>query len=128
MGGVLEDRLGAKNVMIASLVLMVICALLVFVLNGLGAWVFWVFGLLLCIFVGPVQSASRSYLARLIPAGHEGEIFGLYATTGRAVSFLAPAAFTLAVAVGGATIYGILGIALVLLFGVALLIPVGRHR
>lgn len=128
LGGILEDRLGPKNVMVSSLVLMVICALLVFVLNPLGAWVFWVFGLLLCIFVGPVQSASRSYLARLIPAGHEGEIFGLYATTGRAVSFLAPAAFTLAVALGGATIFGILGIALVLLVGVALLIPIGRAR
>ena len=128
LGGVLEDRLGPKNVMVSSLILMVVCALLVFILHPLGTWVFWAFGLLLCIFVGPVQSASRSYLARLIPPGHEGEIFGLYATTGRAVSFLAPAAFTLAITLGGATIYGILGIALVLLLGVALLIPVGRIR
>lgn len=48
------------------------------------------------VFIGfchPTQSASRTYLARLIPAGREGEVFGLYATTGRAVSFLAPATF-----------------------------------
>jgi UMF1 family MFS transporter len=128
LGGLLEDRLGAKNVMVGSIVLMVLCGLLVFILNPLGTWVFWVFGLLLCIFVGPVQSASRAYLAKLIPAGHEGEIFGLYATTGRAVSFLAPTAFTIAVAIGGATIFGILGIVLVLLVGVLLLIPVGAAR
>lgn len=128
LAGLFEDRLGAKNVMVASIVLMVLCGLLVFVLNPLGSWVFWVFGLLLCIFVGPVQSASRSYLAKLIPAGHEGEIFGLYATTGRAVSFLAPAAFTVAVSLGGSTIFGILGIVLVLLVGVLLLIPVGAAR
>ena len=128
VGGLVEDRVGAKNVMVTSLVFMSLCGLLVFILNPLGTWVFWVFGLLLCIFVGPVQSASRSYLARLIPAGLEGEIFGLYATTGRAISFLAPAAFTLAITLGGSTIYGILGIILVLLVGVGLLIPVRAHR
>ncbi|PRI11239.1 hypothetical protein B4915_10350 [Leucobacter massiliensis] len=122
--GGFEDRLGAKPVMVWSIVLMVFCAMLVFVLHDLGAWVFWSFGLLLCIFVGPVQSASRSYLARIIPPGREGEIFGLYATTGRAVTFMAPAAFTLAIALGGATIFGILGIAIVLLAGLLLLLPV----
>lgn len=122
--GIFEDRLGAKRVMIWSILLMVICAMLVFALRDAGSWVFWVFGLLLCIFVGPVQSASRSFLARLIPAGREGEIFGLYATTGRAVSFLAPAGFTVAVAIGGATIFGIIGIGAVLLLGLLLLLPV----
>lgn len=122
--GLFEDRLGAKNVMMASIVSMVVFAMLVFILNPLGTWVFWVFGLLLCIGVGPVQSASRSYLAKLIPPGKEGEIFGLYATTGRAVSFLSPAAFAIAVSLGGATIFGIIGIAAVLLVGLLLLIPV----
>lgn len=122
--GFFEDRIGAKQVMVFSILLMVVCGLLVFVLNPLGSWVFWVFGLTLCIFVGPVQSASRSFLARLIPPGREGEIFGLYATTGRAVSFLAPAAFTVAVTLGGATIFGILGISIVLLIGLLLLLPV----
>lgn len=126
--GYLEDRIGAKTVMIFSILLMVVCGMLIFLLNPLGAWVFWTFGLTLSVFVGPVQSASRSFLARLIPPGREGEIFGLYATTGRAVSFLAPAAFTAAVALGGSTIYGILGIALVLLIGLLLLLPVRAER
>ncbi|WP_449278491.1 MFS transporter [Leucobacter sp. GX24907] len=122
--GLLEDRIGAKPVMVWSLVLMVTCGLLLFILAPLGTWVFWAFGLVLCIFVGPVQSSSRTFLSRLIPSGREGEIFGLYAMTGRAVSFLAPAAFTLAVATGGATIYGALGLVLVLLVGLLLLLPV----
>ena len=122
--GFIEDRAGAKAIMVWSILLMVASALLVFILAPLGTWVFWVFGLVLCIFVGPVQSASRTFLTRLIPEGREGEIFGLYATTGRAVSFLAPAAFTLAVTLGGAAIFGILGIALVLLVGLVLLVPV----
>ncbi|MBK0417552.1 MFS transporter [Leucobacter sp. CSA1] len=128
LGGFLEDRFSAKGVMLASLAAMVVGLMLVFLLAPLGPWVFWVFGLASSIFVGPVQSASRSYLARLIPPGREGEIFGLYATTGRAVSFLAPAAFTAAVALGGATISGTLGIALVLLAGLLLLLPVRAER
>lgn len=128
VAGYVEDHIGAKQIMVWSIVFMVIAAMLVFVLAPLGTWVFWVFGLLLCIFVGPVQSSSRSFLSRLIPQGREGEIFGLYATTGRAVSFLAPAAFTLAVSLGGSTLYGILGIALVLLVGLLLLLPVKTKR
>lgn len=124
LGGVLEDRVGAKRIMVWSLVSMVITGLLVLAFSSAGTWVFWAFGLLLTVFVGPVQSSSRTYLARVIPPGREGEIFGLYATTGRAVSFLAPAAFTIAVALSGATIFGILGIVLVLLLGLLLLLPI----
>ena len=91
-----------------------------------GTTTFWVFGLFLCLFVGPAQSSSRAYLARLAPHGESGELFGLYATTGRAVSFLAPALFTLCITVatplvapGEAQRWGILGIMVVLLAGPA---------
>ena len=58
------------------------------------------------------------------PPGREGELFGLYATTGRAVSFLAPAMFALFIALFGAQRWGILGIGLVLLLGLAAFLPV----
>ena len=85
---------------------------------------FWIAGLFLTLFVGPVQAASRSFLARITPVGREGEIFGLYATTGRAVSFLAPGLFTLFVAMTGDTRFGIIGIVIVLLAGLGLMLPV----
>jgi UMF1 family MFS transporter len=85
---------------------------------------FWIFGLLLCLFVGPAQSASRTFLARVIPPGREGEVFGLYATTGRAATFIAPTLFGIFVALGGAQYWGILAIVLVLLIGLLLLLPV----
>ena len=122
--GLLDDRLGAKPVIMASLIGLVVAGLAVFFFHDGGQIVFWTFGLALCLFVGPAQSASRSFLARLIPAGREGEVFGLYATTGRAVSFLAPTAFALFVTFGGAQYWGILGIILVIFVGLLLLIPV----
>ena len=64
--------------------MLVSCTVLLFVS---GPAMFWVFGLLLCLFVGPAQSASRTYLIRMTPVGKEGQILGLYAMTGRAVSF-----------------------------------------
>ncbi|ARC58259.1 hypothetical protein AS850_14330 [Frondihabitans sp. 762G35] len=121
--GSLDDRLGAKRIIVGSLVGLVIAALVVLFV-GTAQLGFWICGLFLCLFVGPVQSASRSFLARVTPPGREGEVFGLYATTGRAVSFLAPALFTLFVAVTGDTRFGIIGIALVLLLGLLLMLRV----
>ncbi len=131
--GALDDRLGPKRVIMGSLVAMILAGLGVFFFHERGASIFWALGLLLCVFVGPAQSASRTFLARLIPKGKEGELFGLYATTGRAVSFLAPAAFSLAITLGVAVTgltareaeyWGILGIVLVLTVGLLLLLPV----
>ncbi|RWZ53030.1 MFS transporter [Labedella phragmitis] len=126
--GLLDDRLGAKPVIIVALIGLVLAGLAVFVLHDGGQTVFWIFGLALCLFVGPAQSAARSYLARMVPAGEEGEIFGLYATTGRAVSFLAPMAFGIFVAIGGAQYWGILGIVTVLAVGLVLLLFVRPPR
>jgi UMF1 family MFS transporter len=130
--GLLDDRFGPKPVIVTALVGLLVCAAFVFALHDGGQTVFWTFGLALCAFVGPAQSASRSFLSRRIPTGREGEIFGLYATTGRAASFLAPAMFTLFIGIGAAVsapganvqYWGIIGIALVLLVGLLLLIPV----
>ncbi|MGH7428274.1 MAG: MFS transporter, partial [Candidatus Methylomirabilaceae bacterium] len=51
---------------------------------------FWAFGLLLGVFVGPVQAASRSFLARVAPEALLNEMFGLYALSGKATAFLGP--------------------------------------
>lgn len=132
IGGVLDDRIGPKAVIVGSLIGLVVAGTGVFLSPGSSG--FWVFGLLLCLFVGPAQSSSRAYLARLAPTSQEGELFGLYATTGRAVSFLAPAMFAWAIVLAtpaagdGAQRYGILGIIVVLVAGLLLLLPVRPPR
>ena len=141
VGGFLDDRIGPKAVITGSLIGLLTAGTAILVLGNenhsffgmswAGTTTFWVFGLFLCLFVGPAQSSSRAYLARLAPHGESGELFGLYATTGRAVSFLAPALFTLCITVaaplvepGEAQRWGILGIMVVLLAGLLLLLPV----
>lgn len=131
--GRLDDLIGPKRVIVLSLVSMIVAGTGVFLLHDLGATMFWILGLTLCIFVGPAQSASRTFLSRLIPEGEEGEFFGLYATTGRMVSFMAPSLFATFIVIGAAVEgttkaqaehWGILGIVLVLLIGLLLVLKV----
>ncbi len=122
--GRLDDRIGPKPVIVSALTGTVLAALAIFVFHDGGPIVFWTFGLIMGIFVGPAQSASRSFLSRIVPSARQGEMFGLYATTGKAATFLAPLLFAAFVTAFGAQLWGILGIALILLVGLLLLLPV----
>jgi MFS transporter, UMF1 family len=113
--GAIEDRIGPKKVIMISLIGLITTAMIL--LFAQGATMFWIFGLLLTLWVGPAQASSRSFMARVAPAGREGEMFGLYATTGRAASFLAPGLFALFSGLFSDRL-GIVGIILVLLAGV----------
>jgi MFS transporter, UMF1 family len=118
LAGRLDDRFGPKTVILVSVFGLALCTLAVFVLADLGAPMFWVVGIILALFTGPAQAASRSFLARITPAGREGEIFGLYATTGRAAGWMASLLWGVFIALAAnQTLYGILGISLVLLAG-----------
>jgi len=129
IAGRFDDSFGPKRIIMVSLASMVVAGLAVFFLADTGSTlVFWIGGLILCAFVGPAQAAGRSFLARVTPAGREGEIFGLYATTGRAASWMASGAWTLLIALTAHTSFGIIGIVLVLIAGFLLLLPVKAPR
>jgi UMF1 family MFS transporter len=129
IGGIMDDKIGAKRTIMISLIGLITFGFGVFVFADLGPITYWVGGLALTLFVGPAQAASRSFVARFTPEGREGEVFGLYMTTGRAVSFLSPllwttsisAALALGIANAQATVYGILGLMLVLVVGTILM-------
>lgn len=124
VAGRFDDIFGPRAVIVFSLSGLIIAGTATFVLHDAGKMVFWIAGLLLTVFVGPAQAASRSLLARVTPVGREGEIFGLYATTGRAASFLSPGLWAAFIAIFGFQYWGILGIVLVLAVGLILMLLV----
>ncbi|MFT4220605.1 MAG: MFS transporter [Microbacterium sp.] len=128
VAGRLDDRFGARAVIVAALCILVASTLFVFFFREGGKTVFWVGGIILSAAVGPAQASSRSLLARVTPAGMQGEVFGLFATTGRVMSFLSPLLWSLFIAAFGATHFGILGLAIVLAVGLALLLLVRLPR
>lgn len=129
LGGLLDDRFGAKPVIITSLAAMIIAGLTLMALDGPLA--FWVCGLLLCLFIGPTLSAARTLMLRMSADGKEGVAFGLYTTTGRAVSYLAPLLFSVFIAVFGTDRAGMGGLVVVLAAGLVAMLFVrvpGRLR
>ena len=86
--GFVDDRLGGKTTIQITIVMMSVA-------TAMAVWApsrfwFWIAGLLLGIFVGPNQSASRSLMGRFVPAKHESEFFGFFAFSGKATAFAGP--------------------------------------
>ncbi|KXO90681.1 Vacuole effluxer Atg22 like (plasmid) [Tsukamurella tyrosinosolvens] len=126
IAGRFDDRIGPKPVIVTCLAGMLIAGTVLLFVRGEA--MFWIFGLMLTVFVGPAQSSARSMLARMTVPGREGQMFGLYQTTGRAASFLGPALFGLFVWFFGTDRAGIGGIIVVLALGLLLLLQVRPAR
>lgn len=86
--GFVDDKIGAKKTILVTLIALSLATLLA-VWAPTRLW-FWIAGLLIGVFVGPNQSASRSLMARFVPERHQAEFFGFFAFSGKATSFLGP--------------------------------------
>jgi len=86
--GFLDDYLGGKRTIQISLVGLML-ATLTAVCAPSRAWL-WAAGILVGVFAGPNQSASRSLMGRLVPPDKENEFFGFFAFSGKLTAFLGP--------------------------------------
>ncbi|WP_027136087.1 MFS transporter [Geminicoccus roseus] len=114
-----DDRFGAKPTIMAGLgglILFGLGALLA--PNQLG---FEIAGATLGLFVGPVQSATRSMMARLAHPERRAELFGILALTGRATAFLGPMLVAILTTATGSQRIGMTPILLFWIAGMALL-------
>jgi UMF1 family MFS transporter len=90
IGGWVDDRLGSKRTITISLIALIVTASLV--MAAQDRTLFWIAALAMSTFFGPVQAASRTLMARLSPPSMRGEMFGLFALSGKITAFLGPAA------------------------------------
>ena len=89
--GFIDDKIGGKATVQVSLVALALAALLA-ALAPSKAW-FWVAAIIIGVFAGPNQSASRSLMGRFVPDKHESEFFGFFAFSGKATAFFGPLLF-----------------------------------
>ena len=87
--GFLDDLIGGRATIAFSVVALALATILA-ALAPNQTW-FWVAAVLVGVFAGPNQSASRSLMARFVPPKHESEFFGFFAFSGKVTSFLGPA-------------------------------------
>jgi UMF1 family MFS transporter len=146
-GGVLDDKLGAKRVILGALVLLIAGSMGILSVTsthvlfsvpvapkvegaGLfastGERVFLAFACLVAIAAAPNQAASRSLLARLAPPERTAQFFGLFAFSGKVTAFLAPLMIALVTQISGSQRLGMAAILLFLIAGFVLLLPVSE--
>jgi len=85
----LDDRLGSRKTIMIGLVCLTAIGAALLVVESKTA--FWILGVAIGPFFGPVQAASRSLAARLAPEAQRGQVFGLFALSGRITAFMGPA-------------------------------------
>ncbi len=145
IGGWLDDRISAKFVIVSALFILLIGAfgilsvdashVFYFVdvepkapgsapFSSTGERVFLAFAIVVGLVSAPVQSSSRSLLARLAPRDKITQYFGLFAFSGKVTAFLAPLAVALVTTVTQNQRLGMSAIALFLMAGIALMLPV----
>jgi len=86
--GRLDDVIGGKQTIMISLIGLSIATTLA-MLATTKLWL-WVAGIVIGIFIGPNQSASRSLMARFVPPKLKNEFFGFFAFSGKFTAFVGP--------------------------------------
>ncbi len=86
--GFLDDKLGGKITIQITLIALIFAGLLaIFAQSKLY---FWIAGILVGIFSGPNQAASRSLMGRFTPSSKENEFYGFFAFSGKMTAFIGP--------------------------------------
>lgn len=86
--GRLDDVIGGKRTIIISLIGLSIATTLA-MLATTKFWL-WVAGIVIGVFIGPNQAASRSLMARFVPPQLKNEFFGFFAFSGKFTAFVGP--------------------------------------
>jgi UMF1 family MFS transporter len=123
--GYLDDHVGAKATILVSLVGLVTATIIAVVATQ--DWAFWTAGVLIGIFSGPNQSASRSLMARFVPRQFENEFFGFFAFSGKLTAFLGPFLLGVLTQASGSQRVGVAVVLLLFVIGFVIMLTVDER-
>ncbi|MDR1781662.1 MAG: MFS transporter [Bacilli bacterium] len=85
-------------------------------------WEFWFLAVCVALFQGSIQALSRSYFAQIIPKEVSNEYFGIYDIFGKGATFIGALIMGIAADVTGNSKNGIVGLIIIILFGLIVFI------
>jgi len=115
LGGMADDRFGSVRVMRGCLI--ALSALGLIAILAPGEAVFWAAGAALGLFIGPLQSSARAYVARRAPVDQRASLFGLMMFSGKATSFVGPLLYGVLITTTGSERAGMAIVILLMLAG-----------
>lgn len=124
--GWIDDKVGARAAIVWSLFLLIGGGVLAIAVPTVTA--FWFAATLVGIGLGPNQSASRSLMARFVPAGRSGEFYGLFALSGKATTWMGPLLFGIVVEATDSQRLGLFPLIAMLVLGLVLIVGVDEKR
>lgn len=124
--GFIDDWIGGKKTVMVSVVALAAA-------TALAAWAptrtwLWVAAIIIGIFIGPNQSASRSLMGRFVPANKQAEFFGFFAFSGKITAFLGPLVLGIATQAFGSQRVGVATVLAFFVVGGLLLATVDERR
>jgi UMF1 family MFS transporter len=121
-----DDWIGSKRTILLSLLGLILFGGSLLLVESES--LFWLLGLCLGLFVGPVQAASRSLMARIAPEELRNQAFGFYAFSGKATSFLGPLLVAWLTGYSASQRVGMSVIILFFIVGFVLMLSVAEQR
>jgi len=115
----IDDWLGSQKTVMIALTGLILCGIAILLTSDKEG--FMAIAYLLGVFVGPVQAASRTLAGRLAPAGMVAQTYGLYAFSGKSVTFLGPLVYGAATSAFQTQQAGMISIILFWLVGLIML-------
>lgn len=124
--GFLDDRIGGKRTIVVSLLGLVVAVVLAMLAQTIET--FWAAALLIGIFAGPNQAASRSLMARFVPHEAENQFFGFFAFSGKLTAFLGPVLLGIITSATGSQRAGVGVVIVLFIAGLAVLMLVDEKE
>lgn len=88
LGGKLNVKYGSKKIIFVSVNAILVATVIMSLATSKSD--FWVGYIMVAIFCGPMQSASRTLMAHLTPVSEQGKGFGLFTFAGKSTAFVGP--------------------------------------
>ncbi len=122
IGGYFNDLLGSKKIIVLSLLGIIISSILI--LFSFSKIYFFVFATINGLFIGPIQSASRVVISKMLINEDQSKGFGLFATSGKLTSFIGPVLVSTLTFVSGSQRIGFSAAIFLLVIGLFLLLRI----